>query len=69
MPEVSFPAAIPEIPVRDVAASADYYQRSLGFTLTGAARSSGWRASRREVAGCSSRAGSIARDTATLDPR
>lgn len=32
MPEVSFPAAVPEIPVRDVAASADDYQRSLGFT-------------------------------------
>jgi uncharacterized glyoxalase superfamily protein PhnB len=28
-----FPGAVPEIPVRDVAAAAAYYQRSLGFTL------------------------------------
>lgn len=33
MPEANFPAAVPEIPVKDVAASADYYQRNLGFTV------------------------------------
>lgn len=33
MPEPKLPAAVPEIPVSDVAAAAAYYQRSLGFTL------------------------------------
>ena len=28
-----FPAAVPEIPVRSIAAAAAYYQRSLGFTV------------------------------------
>jgi uncharacterized glyoxalase superfamily protein PhnB len=33
MPRSTFPGPVPEIPVRDVTAAADYYQRSLGFTL------------------------------------
>lgn len=33
MPEANFPAPVPEIPVKDVATAADYYQRSLGFAL------------------------------------
>ena len=28
-----FPSAVPEIPVRNIAAAAAYYERSLGFTL------------------------------------
>ena len=28
-----FPGAVPEIPVRDIAAAAAYYQKSLGFNL------------------------------------
>ena len=31
--ESSFPGAVPEIPVQDVASAAAYYQRSLGFTV------------------------------------
>ena len=28
-----FPGPVPEIPVREIAAAVDYYQRTLGFTL------------------------------------
>ena len=63
-----FPAAVPEIPVSDIAAAAAYYQDNFGFSWTGADTRSASQESRKVTVGCSSRARSIGKKTATSDP-